>query len=426
MYLQPYEPRENTDQPAQPCSLISVLAVSQKKTQINRHNRVSLKKTQINWHNRAVWSVSLLSARRKHRSTGTTVQSDQCPCCQPEENTDQLVQPCSLISVLAVSQKKTQINRHNYAVWSVSLLSARRKHRSTGTTMQSDQCPCCQPEENTDQPEQLCSLISILAVSQKKTQINRHNRVSQKTQINRHNYDQCLCYQPEENADQLAQLCSLISVLAISQKKTQINQHNYAVWSVSLLSARRKHRSTGTTMQSDQCPCCQPEENTDQLAQLCSLINVLAVSQKKTQINRSNYAVWSVSLLSAKRKHGALAAQKLPRKDCDQTLGMCRLICFPWAHIPIGTLSHIVSLPHIISSHSLIISVSHYLTGLGGSTGWAVRLETRMSRVQPPPRSATFFHGDWSWNIFYGHSLPSADSRRAVVSFWRMNAHSTG
>ena len=29
---------------------------------------------------------------------------------------------------------------------------------------------------------------------------------------------------------------------------------------------------------------------------------------------------------------------------------------------------------------------------------------------------ATFFRGDWSWNIFYGHSLPSADSRRAVVS----------
>ena len=48
------------------------------------------------------------------------------------------------------------------------------------------------------------------------------------------------------------------------------------------------------------------------------------------------------------------------------------------------------------------------------------------SRVQPPPRSATFFRGDWSWNIFYGHSLPSVDSRRAVVSFWRNNVHNTG
>ena len=43
-----------------------------------------------------------------------------------------------------------------------------------------------------------------------------------------------------------------------------------------------------------------------------------------------------------------------------------------------------------------------------------------------PPRSATFFRGDWSWNIFYGHSLPSADSRRAVVSFWRKNVYDTG
>ena len=39
-----------------------------------------------------------------------------------------------------------------------------------------------------------------------------------------------------------------------------------------------------------------------------------------------------------------------------------------------------------------------------------------------PTWSATFFHGDWYRNIFYGHSLPSADSRRTVVSFWRISA----
>ena len=31
-----------------------------------------------------------------------------------------------------------------------------------------------------------------------------------------------------------------------------------------------------------------------------------------------------------------------------------------------------------------------------------------------------------SWSSFYGHSLPLADSRRAVVSFWRKNVHNTG
>ena len=29
--------------------------------------------------------------------------------------------------------------------------------------------------------------------------------------------------------------------------------------------------------------------------------------------------------------------------------------------------------------------------------------------------------GDWSWNIFYGHSLPATDS--AVVSFWQKNVY---
>ena len=36
---------------------------------------------------------------------------------------------------------------------------------------------------------------------------------------------------------------------------------------------------------------------------------------------------------------------------------------------------------------------------------------------------ATFFRWDWSWNLFYGHSLPSADSRREVVSYLRKNVH---
>ena len=38
--------------------------------------------------------------------------------------------------------------------------------------------------------------------------------------------------------------------------------------------------------------------------------------------------------------------------------------------------------------------LNKFQAGLGGSVGCAVRLETRRSRVQPPPRSATFFRGD--------------------------------
>ena len=40
-----------------------------------------------------------------------------------------------------------------------------------------------------------------------------------------------------------------------------------------------------------------------------------------------------------------------------------------------------------------------------------------------PTWSASFSSGDWSWKIFYGHSLPPADSRRADVSFWLKNVH---
>ena len=44
------------------------------------------------------------------------------------------------------------------------------------------------------------------------------------------------------------------------------------------------------------------------------------------------------------------------------------------------------------------------------------------SRVRSS-RPATFLRGDWSWNHFYIHSLPSADSRKAVVSYCRKNVH---
>ena len=64
----------------------------------------------------------------------------------------------------------------------------------------------------------------------------------------------------------------------------------------------------------------------------------------------------------------------------------------PIAAITIFTLS-------IQTAQLLIILVlkseqKQFTASLSGSVGYAVRLETRRLRVQPPPRSATFFRGD--------------------------------
>ena len=121
-----------------------------------------------------------------------------------------------------------------------------------------------------------------------------------------------------------------------------------------------------------------PNEDSDQTARPRSLIRVVVVRMKKKIVY--------------------LAIHNATSFDSDLTARMCRLI-------------------QLVAGHT---------AGVDGSVGCAVWLETRRSRVQPPPRSAIFFRGYWSWNIFYGHSLPSVDSKRAVVGFWRKNVHNTG
>ena len=55
--------------------------------------------------------------------------------------------------------------------------------------------------------------------------------------------------------------------------------------------------------------------------------------------------------------------------------------------------------------------------------GWMdVRLVFMRSRIGSSG-PATFFCGDASRNHFYGRSLPSTDSSRAVVSYWRKDVH---
>ena len=74
--------------------------------------------------------------------------------------------------------------------------------------------------------------------------------------------------------------------------------------------------------------------------------------------------------------------------------------------------------------HIIWIHLSVY-AGLGGSAGCGSDWWSGGYGFDPAG-VATFFRGDWSWNSFYGHSLPSADSRRAFVSFWWKNLHNTG
>ena len=79
-----------------------------------------------------------------------------------------------------------------------------------------------------------------------------------------------------------------------------------------------------------------------------------------------------------------------------------------------------VFIDHLIPCGGYLIS-SAYSAGPGGSFGCALRLETRRSGVQPPPRSATFFRGDYH-EIFSTVilSLPLIQEGQLSVSGERM------
>ena len=57
------------------------------------------------------------------------------------------------------------------------------------------------------------------------------------------------------------------------------------------------------------------------------------------------------------------------------------------------------------------------------STGLHIRQVIMWLQVRSLPGSVTLFTGDGARSIFYGHSPPFADSRRAVVSFWGKNVY---
>ena len=64
-------------------------------------------------------------------------------------------------------------------------------------------------------------------------------------------------------------------------------------------------------------------------------------------------------------------------------------------------------------------NVGHIIAGLGGAVGCA-------SDWRPGDRGFDPRRGGHSFVEIYYEILPSADSRRAVVCFWRKNMHSTG
>ena len=65
-------------------------------------------------------------------------------------------------------------------------------------------------------------------------------------------------------------------------------------------------------------------------------------------------------------------------------------------------------------------SVSDYPGSVARSEACPLGIQAAPSSI---PTSGTFFHGDLVMKNFYGHSPSSADSRRAVVSYWRKNVH---
>ena len=76
-------------------------------------------------------------------------------------------------------------------------------------------------------------------------------------------------------------------------------------------------------------------------------------------------------------------------------------------------------------SEPVLFNATVMIAGLGGSVGCASDWWSGVVGLTPVG-SAAFFCGDWLWNIFYSHSLPSTDSSRAIVSFWRKKVQNTG
>ena len=100
----------------------------------------------------------------------------------------------------------------------------------------------------------------------------------------------------------------------------------------------------------------------------------------------------------------------------------CRAVAHKWA-ANVQACQHIHAL---LPEHSMSLPKGNFKQrGRPSPVAWS---DARPPGIQMAEGSflrsgKIFFRGDWSWNNFYGHSLPTADSSRAVVSYWRKVVH---
>ena len=120
-------------------------------------------------------------------------------------------------------------------------------------------------------------------------------------------------------------------------------------------------------------------------------------------------SVWFGSILFAQAclsEYLRTASASLP------VFAICHILCsylLEWQPVP--TLS---SAP-----------VLNWLLSVKWLSWMRIPLVIRRLQVRHLPGRQHSFMEIWLWNIFYGHSIPSGDSRRAV-SFWQKNVHNTG
>ena len=90
-------------------------------------------------------------------------------------------------------------------------------------------------------------------------------------------------------------------------------------------------------------------------------------------------------------------------------------------HKPLSSSKYIYKKYDCLSRGGIALFVSQKHSWLGGSVGctstWRSEVCATCSTLAG---SATFFHEVWSWNIFYGHSLPLTQEGLLCVSGERM------